>query len=51
MYDPLSTPAELRKAHPALGAAVEKAYGRKFESDAERVSHLFELYRSLTAAQ
>ena len=46
LYDPLTMPAELRKAHRALDAAVENAYGKKFESDAERVSHLFALYRS-----
>lgn len=46
LYDPLTMPAELRKAHRALGAAVERAYGRQFQDDAERVSHLFELYRS-----
>ena len=46
LYDPLTMPAELRKAHRELDVAVERAYGRKFESDAERVAHLFELYRS-----
>ena len=48
LYDPLTMPAELRKAHRALDAAVERAYGRKFESDAERVAHLFGLYKELT---
>ena len=51
LYDPLTMPTELRKAHRELDAAVERAYGRKFESDAERVAHLFELYRSLTASR
>ena len=46
LYDPLTMPAELRKAHRELDVAVERAYGRKFESDAERVAHLFGLYRS-----
>ena len=51
LYDPLTMPAELRKAHRELDAAVEKAYGRRFENDAERVAHLFELYRTLTAGR
>lgn len=49
LYDPLTMPAELRKAHRALDAAVEKAYGRKFKDEAERVAHLFELYKDLTS--
>lgn len=40
-------PAELRKAHRALDTAVDKAYGRKFKDDADRVAHLFELYTQL----
>lgn len=47
LYDPLTMPAELRKAHKALDAAVDKAYGRKFKDDAARVAHLFELYKKL----
>lgn len=49
LYDPLTMPAELRKAHRELDAAVEKAYGRKFKDDAERVAHLFELYKDLAS--
>ena len=48
LYDPLTMPPELRKAHRALDAAVDKAYGRKFKDDADRVAHLFELYNKLT---
>ena len=60
LYDPLTMPPELRKAHRALDAAVDKAYGRKFKDpssplrgsaesgDADRVAHLFELYKKLT---
>ncbi len=47
LYDPLTMPAELRKAHRALDAAVERAYGKKFKDDAARVAHLFELYKRL----
>ncbi|MDE2360044.1 MAG: hypothetical protein KGL70_11745, partial [Betaproteobacteria bacterium] len=42
-------PPNLVKAHQALDAAVDSAYGRKtFKSDAERVAFLFELYRKYT---
>lgn len=41
-------PYELLQAHRKLDAAVEKAYGRKFADDAERVAFLFEKYRELT---
>ena len=40
-------PPELVAAHRKLDAAVEKAYGRKFADDAERVAFLFERYNEL----
>lgn len=41
-------PAELRKAHRDLDLAVDKLYrARPFESDRERVEHLFPLYEAL----
>ncbi|HHC29141.1 MAG TPA: hypothetical protein ENK80_01035 [Rhodobacterales bacterium] len=44
LYDPDRMPANLRKAHRALDAAVDKMYRRSgFESDRERVEHLFGL--------
>jgi hypothetical protein len=59
LYDPLSTPAALVKAHQALDRAVDAAYvaaekaaGRKppkLGSDAERVAFLFERYQALTS--
>lgn len=49
LYDPLTMPPELVAAHRKLDAAVEKAYGRKFADDAERVAFLFEKYSELTA--
>ncbi len=49
LYDPLTMPPELVAAHRKLDAAVEKAYGRSFADDAERVAFLFEKYRELTA--
>lgn len=48
LYDPRTMPPELVAAHRKLDAAVEKAYGRKFADDAERVAFLFEKYRELT---
>ncbi len=50
LYDPLSMPAELAKAHATLDRAVEKCYRpAPFHSDRERVEHLFRLYEQLTA--
>jgi hypothetical protein len=49
LYDPNTMPPELAKAHATLDRLVEKAYGRSFESDAERVAFLFERYQKLTA--
>lgn len=48
LYDPDTMPFELRKAHRALDAAVDKLYrARGFNSDRERVEHLFPLYEAL----
>jgi hypothetical protein len=44
LYDPLVMPPELVKAHARLDALVDKAYGRSFSSDSDRVAHLFRLY-------
>ena len=50
LYDPLSMPAALVKAHQKLDAAVDAAYGKKnFNSDAERVAFLFTLYQQYTS--
>jgi hypothetical protein len=50
LYDPLSMPPELVKAHGELDRAVEKCYRPEaFQSDRERVEHLFSLYEKLTA--
>lgn len=46
LYDPLSMPVDLRKAHEANDKAVDAAYGRRrFKAEAERVGYLFELYQ------
>ena len=53
LYDPLTMPPALVKAHQKLDAAVDKAYelggGKKsYPNDAERVAYLFELYQRYT---
>ena len=59
LYDPLTMPPALVKAHAALDKAVDAAYlaaekaaGRKpprLTTDAERVAFLFERYQQLTS--
>jgi len=50
LYDPLTMPPALVKAHQKLDAAVDAAYGRKnFKNDAARVAFLFELYQKYTS--
>ncbi len=49
LYDPLTMPPELVKAHQALDRAVDAAYGKTtFKTEAERVAFLFERYQQLT---
>ncbi|RXZ64130.1 DNA methyltransferase [Pelagerythrobacter rhizovicinus] len=48
LYDPDTMPANLRKAHRALDAAVDRLYRRTpFDSDRDRVEHLFGLYEQM----
>ena len=50
LYDPLTMPPALSKAHQKLDAAVDTSYGKKnFKSDAERVAFLFTLYQKYTS--
>ena len=54
LYDPLTMPPALLKAHQKLDAAVDAAYqpsgGKKtYASDAERVAFLFDLYQRITS--
>ena len=50
LYDPLSMPPELVKAHAALDKAVDAAYQYKGgKDDAARVAFLFERYQQLTS--
>jgi hypothetical protein len=49
LYDPLTMPPVLAKAHKALDRAVDKLYQQKsFATDADRVAHLFQLYQQKT---
>lgn len=50
LYDPDVMPANLRAAHRANDLAVDRLYRKApFESDRERVEHLFTLYEKQTA--
>ncbi|MBN8463816.1 MAG: class I SAM-dependent DNA methyltransferase [Dechloromonas sp.] len=51
LYDPLTMPPDLVKAHQRLDAAVDAAYGYKNAlTDAARVAFLFGLYQQLAAS-
>jgi len=48
LYNPLTMPPELVKAHHKLDSAVDAAYSKKkFSGDSDRVAFLFELYQQL----
>ncbi len=55
LYDPLTMPPTLLKAHQALDKAVDRAYRRAsdkrgpFNNEADRVAFLFDLYQQYTA--
>ena len=50
LYDPLTMPADLTKAHQKLDATVDAAYAkRKFTGDGDRVAFLFELYQQISS--
>ncbi len=50
LYDTLTMPPALRKAHQTLDTAVEKLYRpHPFADDRERAEHLLSLYEALTA--
>jgi len=45
LYDPLTMPPALARAHAALDRAVDRLYRKEpFETDADRVALLFERY-------
>lgn len=50
LYDPDLMPPILHKAHTALDKAIDRLYRKKpFESERERVEHLFMLYEKMVA--
>jgi hypothetical protein len=50
LYDPVSMPPRLAKAHEALDRAVDRCYRKDpFLTDRQRVEYLFALYEQLTA--
>jgi hypothetical protein len=50
LYDPLTMPAPLLKAHQTLDRAVDRCYRPDpFPSDRHRVEYLFALYEKITA--
>ena len=50
LYDPLTMPPDLVKAHADLDRAVDRCYrAAPFTSDRQRVEFLFALYESITA--
>jgi hypothetical protein len=50
LYDPLTMPPALVKAHQALDRAVDACYRKAaFTNDAQRVEFLFERYQQLTS--
>lgn len=52
LYDPDKMPDDLRKAHRLNDLAVESCYRAKpFDSDEERLQHLFKLYEKMIAAE
>ena len=50
LYDPLTMPEVLTRAHQTLDAAVDSAYARKkFTGDRDRAAWLFALYQQLSS--
>ena len=48
LYDPITMPPVLLKAHQKLDKVVEKSYAKIFDTDFDRVAHLFYLYQNIT---
>jgi hypothetical protein len=52
LYDPESTPTDLREAHERNDEVLDRIYvGRRFRNDTERLEKLFELYTKMTAGE
>lgn len=49
LYDPVSMPPKLAKAHEQLDRAMERCYRKEpFTTNRQRVEYLFALYESLS---
>ncbi|MDR2675533.1 MAG: N-6 DNA methylase [Opitutaceae bacterium] len=49
LYDPISMPPDLHRAHEKLNRVVDRAYrSEPFKNDRARVEHLFHLHQTLT---
>ena len=49
LYDPDKMPQDLLDAHHSLDLVIESCYRRKpFESDEQRLAHLFKMYEMMT---
>ena len=50
LYDPVTMPENLRRAHERNDEVLERIYiGRRFKNDTERLEKLFDLYTKMTA--
>ena len=50
LYNPLTMPGDLLKAHQQLDKAVDKCYRKEpFKDERERIEYLFGLYEQYTA--
>ncbi len=49
LYDPITMPPALVKAHQELDKAVDACYGKTFATERERIEFLFNLYAQYTA--
>lgn len=52
LYDPELMPDDLRRAHTEVDAQVDSVYSKRgYETDEQRLSDLFAMYESMTAAE
>ena len=52
LYDPITMPKDLLDAHKKLDKAVDSCYGKKqFNSEMERMTLLFDLYKKYTSSE
>jgi hypothetical protein len=50
LYDPDMMPADLRAAHAKVDALVDSTYSKRgYETDEQRLSGLFAMYKKMTA--